>query len=174
MTKVEGGGSLGGTLKQTILQPVTGGERWTNDEMLNKDLADEMEDIPGSSGYNADNPLLNNRAITKEKYTRMATVNAGLEFDIIKNLTFRTAASYMWQQVRNDMWDDGSTKTAKSNNSPYGYGSRDNSEKFSYQWTNTLSYAFDVKDDHHFNVLLGQETWYQESMKLENEYRSYR
>lgn len=118
MTKLEGGGSLGGTLKQTILQPVTGGERWTNDEMLNKDLADEMEDIPGSSGYDANNPLLNNRAITKEKYTRMATVNAGLEFDIIKNLTFRTAASYMWQQVRNDMWDDGSTKTAKMQQQP--------------------------------------------------------
>lgn len=173
MTKLEGGGSLGGTLKQTILQPVTGGERWTNEEMINSDLADDMEEIPGSSGYDANNPLLNNKAITKEKYTRMATVNAGLEFDIIKNLTFRTAGSYMWQQVRNDMWDDGSTKTAKSNNSPYGYGSRDNSEKFSYQWTNTLNYTFDVKDDHHFNVLLGQETWYQESMKLENEYREF-
>lgn len=173
MTKLEGGGSLGGTLKQTILQPVTGGERWTNEEMLNKDLADDMEEIPGSSGYDSNNPLLNNNAITKEKYTRMATVNAGLEFDIIKNLTFRTAGSYMWQQVRDDMWDDGSTKTAKSNSSPYGYGSRDNSEKFSYQWTNTLNYAFDVKDDHHFNILLGQETWYQESMKLENEYREF-
>lgn len=59
MTKLEGGGSLGGTLKQTILQPVTGGERWTNEEMLNKDLADDMEEIPGSSGYDSNNPLLN-------------------------------------------------------------------------------------------------------------------
>lgn len=31
MSKIDGGGSLGGTLKQTILQPITGGVRWTNE-----------------------------------------------------------------------------------------------------------------------------------------------
>lgn len=172
-SKIDGGGSLGGKLKQTILQPITGGIRWTNEQMIGSDMGNEFADIMGDPNYDANNPLLDNQAITNEKYTRLATVNAGLEIDIIKDLTFRTAGSYLWQQVRDDYWDDGSTKQAKSNNSPYGYGKRNNSEKYSWQVTNTLNYAFKVTDAHNFNVLLGQETWYTESMKLDNEYREF-
>lgn len=173
MTKIDGGGSLGGTLKQTILQPVTGGIRWTNDQLIGSDLADLFSEMYGGDNYDANNPIINNNAVTNEKHTRLATVNAGLEIDIIKNLTFRTAGSYQWKQVREDYWDDGSTKTASSNQSPYGYGKRNNSEAFQWQITNTLNYAFDLKENHHFNVLLGQETAYWESMKLDNEYRKF-
>lgn len=173
MTQVDGGGSLGGTLKQTILQPVTGGVRWTDEQLLGSDLSDLFSEMYGGDNYDANNPILNNNAIDNQKYTRMATVNAGLEFDLMKNLTFRTAGSYMWQQIRQDYWDDGSTKTASSNQSPYGYGYRNNSEKYSWQITNTLNYAFDINKDHRFNVLLGQETWYTESIKLDNEYRKF-
>lgn len=127
----------------------------------------------GGDTYDANNPILNNKAITNEKYTRMATVNAGLEIDLLKDLTFRTSGSYMWQQIRQDYWDDGSTKTASSLQSPYGYGYRNNSEKFSWQITNTLNYAFNVKEIHRFNVLVGQETWYQEFMNLDNDYRGF-
>ncbi len=173
MTKVEGGGSLGGKLKQTILQPITGGARWTNEQMISSDIGNEIGNIMGDANYDAQNPLLDNAAITNEKYTRLITVNAGLEIDIIKNLTFRTAGSYMWEQVRSDYWDDGSTKTARANQSPYGYGKRNNSEKFSWQITNTLNYAFKLAEKHSFNVLLGQETYYAENMKLDNEYRKF-
>lgn len=173
MTKINGGASLGGKLKQTILQPITGGARWTNEQMIGSDIGTEIGEIMNDANYDAQNPILDNRAVTNEKYTRLATVNAGLEIDIIKNLTFRTAGSYMWQQVRKDYWDDGSTKQASANKSPYGYGSRDNSEKYSWQVTNTLNYAFNLKEAHRFTVLLGQETYYTENTKLENEYRSF-
>lgn len=174
MTKVEGGGSLGGKLKQTILQPVTGGVQFTNEQMLNQDLSDAYSDMPGADNYDINNPLLDNEAIDQEKYTRFATVNAGIEIDIIKNLTWRTAASYMWQQVREDYWDNGSTRQADANQSPYGYGYRNNDEKYSWQVTNTLNYAFDLDDHaHDFNILLGQEIWYTESMNLDNEYRKF-
>ncbi len=172
-TTTEGGGSLGGTLKQTILQPVTGGVLWTNDQMLNQDLADEFLAMPGGTNYDANNPIINNRSIDNKKFKRMATVNAGLEIDIIKGLTFRTAGSYMWTQTRKDYWDNGNTKTAASNKSPYGYGSRDNFEDSNWQITNTLNYSFDLNKKHNFTVLVGQETSHWESMKLENEYRSF-
>lgn len=173
MTKVEGGGSLGGKLKQTILQPVTGGIRWTDEQMVGMDLADTFSEMYGGDNYDANNPILDNKAVTNEKYTRLVTVNAGLEIDILKDLTFRTSGSYLWQQVRQDYWDDGSTKTASTNQSPYGYGYRNNGEKFSWQITNTLNYAFNVDKKHNFNVLLGQETYYTESMNLDNEYRKF-
>lgn len=172
-TKIEGGGSLGGTLKETILQPVTGGILWTNDEMINKDLSDDYTSLPGGSEYDSNNPLLSNLAIDNEKYVRLATVNAGIEIDIIKGLTFRTAGSYMWKQTRQDYWDDGSTKQAASNKSPYGYGYRNNAENSNWQITNTLNYNFDINKVHNFTVLVGQETSYWESMKLDNEYREF-
>ena len=172
-TKVDGGGSLGGALKQTILQPVTGGIHWTNEELIGSDLGDEFSSMYGGDNYDANNPIINNMAVTNEKFTRMATVNAGLEIDIMKDLTFRTSASYMWRQIRQDYWDDGSSKQASSNQSPYGYGYRNNSEKFSWQITNTLNYAFNIKDAHRFNVLLGQETYYAEDMNMKNEYRNF-
>ncbi|MCD8291428.1 MAG: SusC/RagA family TonB-linked outer membrane protein, partial [Prevotella sp.] len=78
--------------------------------------------------------------------------------------------SYMWQQIRQDYWDDGSTKTASNYQSTYGYGYRNNSEKYSWQFTNTLNYAFDINKLHRFNVMIGQETWYQESMGMDNMY----
>ena len=47
-------------------------------------------------------------------------------------------------------------------------------KKYSWQVTNTLNYAFDLDDHaHDFNILLGQETWYTESMNLDNEYRKF-
>lgn len=173
-TKVEGGGSLGGSLKQTILQPITGGVLWTNDEMINKDLADDYMALPGgSANYDSNNPLLTNNAVDNEKRTRLATVNAGLEIDIIKGLTFRTAGSYMWRQIRADYWDNGTTKQAQANKSPYGYGYRNNSENDNWQITNTLNYHFDINKVHDFNVLIGQETSHWSSMKLDNEYREF-
>lgn len=172
-TTLEGGGSLGGTLKQTILQPVTGGARFTNEQLLGQDLSDEYLALPGSTNYDSNNPILNNNAITNEKFTRLFTVNAGIEFDILKNLTWRTAGSYQWKQTRTDYWDDGSTKTASSNASIYGYGSRNNAEATQWQITNTLNYSIDINKDHHISALLGQETTYWSTTKLNNEYRSF-
>ncbi len=172
-TTLEGGGSLGGTLKQTILQPVTGGARFTNAQLLGEDLSEAYTSISGGDSYDANNPILNNNAITNEKFTRLFTVNAGVEIDIIKNLTWRTAGSYQWKQTRTDYWDDGTSKTAASYNSPYGYGSRNNAEASQWQITNTLNYAFDINKDHHFSALLGQETTYWQTMSLNNEYREF-
>ena len=168
-TEVEGGGSLGGALKQTILQPVTGGIRFTNEDFIKTDISDEMSLI--DSQYDINNPIITNDAVDNTKYTRLFTTNVGLEIDLLKDLTFRTSGSYMWQQIRQDYWDDGRTKTAENNKGPYGY--RNNSEKSSWQITNTLNYNFDVAEKHHFGVLLGQETYYQESMKLDNEYHEF-
>lgn len=172
-SKIEGGGSLGGKLKQTILQPITGGVRWSDEELINSDIGTTIGDIMNDANYDAQNPILDNLAITDKKFTRLVNVNLGLEVDLTKDLTFRTAGSYMWQHIRQNYWDDGSTKQAKANKSDYGYGSVNNNERFSWQVTNTLNYALNLGDKHNFNILLGQETYYVEYSELNNEYRSF-
>ena len=168
-TNIEGGGSLGGTLKKTILQPVTGGIRYTNDQMLHVDLGDEMAAL--DSQYDLNNPILENNAVQQNKITRQYSVNAGVEIDLYKGLTWRTAGSYIWSQARSDYWDDGTTRSARDYKTEeqdeiHPWGKRDNSEKYSYQITNTLSYGNTFADKHTLNLLLGQETLYSESMSL--------
>ncbi len=167
-TTLEGGGSLDGMLKMTILQPSTSGTLFTEDELIHTDVSETMSSI--SSQYDVYNPLITNDAVTNKKLTRQFSVNTGLEIDILKDLMFRTAGSYLWQQVREDYWDDGRTKTAQNNKGPYG--KRNNSERYTWQITNTLSYGKQI-DRHSFNVLVGQETYYREDMNLKNEYHEF-
>lgn len=169
-TQLDGDGSLGGMLKMSALQPVTGGIRFTNEEMLHMDISDEMALI--DSQYDIYNPIITNDAVTQTKYTRQVVLNAGLEIDIpwIKGLMFRTAGSYFWQQARNDYWDDGRTKTADNNKGPWG--KRNNSERDTWQVTNTLNWRRDF-GAHGLNVLLGQEVTEYNSMKLDNIYYEF-
>jgi len=167
-TKVEGGGSLAGALKMTILQPVTGGNLYTNEQLIGTDVSDDM--LAYDSQYDVFNPIINNNAVTNLRRNRQFSTNAGIEFDIMKDLTFRSAGSYSWRQVRSDYWDDGNTKTAQNNGGPYG--SRNNSERYTWQITNTLNWGHDFSG-HQINMLLGQETNYSQYMNLDNAYYEF-
>lgn len=166
--KLEGGGSLAGQLKLSLLQPPTGGVRFTDDQLKNTDVSEIMQ--ADDSQYDIYNPVITNDAVTQTSYTRQYTTNAGIDIDILKNLTWRTQGSYMWQQVRDDYWDDGRTKTSQTYNGPYG--NRNNSEKFSWQVTNTLNWK-KYFGDHSLNVMVGQETYFSESENLKNTYSDF-
>jgi TonB-linked SusC/RagA family outer membrane protein len=168
-THVEGGGSLSG-LRNTAMQPPTGGVRFTNEQMIGQDNYEFMYALNGNQ-YDVRNPLIENDAVTKDRYTRQATVNAALDIDIVSGLTWRTAASYLWEQTRNDTWTDGRAQQAKANGGPFG--SRNNSEKYTWQVTNTLSYKKTLADVHSLNLVAGQETWFTESMSLSNTYKKF-
>ncbi len=167
-TKIDGGGSLGGALKMTILQPVTGGTRYTNAQLIGTDVSEDM--LNYDSQFDIYNPIITNDAVTNTNMARTFSGNLGLDIDLMKDLTFRTAGSYLWRQTRSDYWDDGRTKTAQNNGGPYG--SRNNSEKYTWQITNTLNWGHNF-NDHHVNFLLGQETVYNESINLNNTYYEF-
>ena len=63
--QTEGGGSLGGMLKMSILQPVTGGIRFSNEELLHTDIAEELQAI--NSQYDVYNPIIMNDALNRLK-----------------------------------------------------------------------------------------------------------
>lgn len=161
----QGGGGLGGTLKNTILQPATGGVKYDDDYLVNNDIRQEMAQI--DSQYDINNPRIINDAITQEKFDRMYNLNAALDVDILNNLTFRTSGSYTWRQIRNDYWDDGRTTTAENKGGPWG--SRGNAERTTWQITNTLNYTKDF-GKHNLQALLGQEVFKNKSLSLDNTY----
>ena len=175
-TDLEGGGSLGGALKQTILQPVTGGIRYTNDQMLNTDLGDEMLAI--DSQYDLNNPILQNRAVDQHKYTRQFGVNGGIEFDFLKDFTWRTAGSYMWYSIADRYWDDGTTRAAENYKTEtqtgdvFPWGKIGNSERYSWQVTNTLNWSKEF-GAHSLSALAGQETLFNNSRSENNTYYGF-
>src|SRR5690606_36452926 len=154
--------------KMSVLQPPTGGIRFTDEQLIQSDIAEELQ--AEDSQYDIYNPIITNDAVTQTKYARLAGVNMGLNVDFLKDFTFRIAGSYQWTQTRSDYWDDGRTRTAQNNKGPYG--SRNNSEKFIWQIVNTLSWKKSF-DKHNFNAVLGQETTYEESMSLNNTYYEF-
>lgn len=166
--KLQGGGNMSGQLKLSILQPVTGGTRFSDAQLIDTDISEDMQ--ADDSQYDIYNPIITNDAVTRTKYTRQFVNNAAINIDLMKNLTWRTAGSYMWQQVREDFWDDGRTKTSQTYGGPWG--SRDNSEKYSWQITNTLNWK-KTFGEHSLNVMAGQETYYSESINLDNTYSGF-
>ncbi|MDR1116174.1 MAG: TonB-dependent receptor [Tannerella sp.] len=169
--KQDGGTSLGGRMRGTMLMPVTGGIYFTDEEIINTTAFYDTV-LSDFGSYNVFNPLVLNDAITQQTLTRQYSVNAGLSIDLLKNLTWRTAGSYFWQQVRSDSWDDGRTTDAIATHGGLPYGSRNNSERFSWQITNTLAWS-QYFGKHGLNAMLGQEVYELESMKLDNTYDQF-
>lgn len=167
-TRIEGGGSLGGALKSTILQPVTGGTQFTNDQLTGTDVSANM--LSYDSQYDVFNPIITNNAVSNISRNRQFNGNTAFELDVTKDITLRTAGSYLWREIRGDYFDDGTTQTAQNNGGPYG--SRNNSEKYTYQITNTANWNHKFKK-HNVGLLLGQEINYSESENLDNSYYQF-
>lgn len=83
-TRVDGGGSLGGALKLTLLQPPTGGARFTNDQLINSDLYSAF------SGYNSQydlyNPTIVNNAVAQSTFDREWGAYGGATLNITKDI----------------------------------------------------------------------------------------
>ncbi|MBO9202487.1 MULTISPECIES: SusC/RagA family TonB-linked outer membrane protein [Niastella] len=166
--QLKGGGSLAGQLKLSLLQPPTGGVRFSDDQLLNTDVSELMQ--ADDSQYDIYNPIITNDAVSQTNYVRQYTTNAGIDIDLLKNLTWRTQGTYMWQQTREDYWDDGRTKESQKYNGPWG--KRNNSEKNSWQVTNTLNWK-KYFGEHNLNVMVGQEAFLSENMNLDNTYSDF-
>lgn len=165
--KTLGGGSYSG-LKQAILRPETGGILFTDDQLINDELNTEFRTF--SNEYDVYNPLITNDAVVSSKRDRNFSVNTGVDFDFLKDFTFRTAGSYNWSQIRSNSFDDGRTANAQLKGGPYG--SIDNKERYSYQWTNTLTWKHKF-NKHDVNALLGQEMYYTNTSGTETAYKTF-
>lgn len=79
--------------------------------------------------------------------------SAFAEVQPIKGLIIRTAGGIDFLDARTNTYSN------PSYTPNYGEGMVGRGFKRAYNltWTNTVNYMFDVKDEHHFNVMLGQE-----------------
>ena len=157
---VDGGGAYSG-MKNVLLQPIIGGTLFTQDELLHTQTYPDFSAL--DSSFDTANPLVQNEASTSNKRSRIYTVNAGLEIDILKYFTWRTAGSYTWTNSKSTSFaDENSTSYLMDQNTGMN-GSIENEESYKWQITNTLNYNQTFAKKHKVNVLLGHEVTYSES-----------
>lgn len=156
-----GGGAYSG-MKKILLQPITGGTLFTQDQLFNTQTFADYSSL--DSSFDTENPYIETAASTSNRRARTFLANVGLEFDLLKNFTFRTAGSYNWTNSKSTSFSDKNSRAFLTDPVNTGInGSIGNSESYRYQITNTLTYNKTVGEKHKFTGLIGNEIVYQEN-----------
>lgn len=156
-----GGGAYSG-MKKILLQPITGGTLFTQDQLFNTQTFPDFSAL--DSSFDTENPYIETAASTQNKRARTFLANVGLEFDLLKDFTFRTAGSYNWTNTKSTAFSDKNSRTYLTDPINTGInGSIGNSEAYRYQITNTLTYNKTLGEKHKLTGLIGNEIIYQEN-----------
>lgn len=158
---VDGGGAYSG-MKKILLQPITGGTRFTQDELFNTQTYGEFSSL--DSNFDTENPNVELNASKSNARTRNFLANVGVEIDLLKNFTFRTSGQYTWRNAKTTSFSDANSRAYLTDPVNTGInGSIGNSESYNYQITNTLNYNKTFAEKHKVNALIGEEAIYSES-----------
>lgn len=156
-----GGGAYSG-MKKILLQPITGGTLFTQDQLFNTQTFPDYSAL--DSSFDTENPYIETAASTQNRRARTFLANVGLEFDLLKDLTFRTAGSYNWTNSKSTSFSDKNSRAFLTDPVNTGInGSIANSEAYRYQITNTLTYNKSFGEKHKLTALVGNEIIYQEN-----------
>ena len=115
------------------------------------------EDVSMSDDYRF-NPVLSARNEYRRNTTNHLQANLGVEWEIIKNLKFKTTAGYTGRDIKREEFNGSQTRTGNSH--PKNTQSKGINAKLTQQETrnylneNTLTYQFN-KNKHSFNALAG-------------------
>ena len=123
------------------------------------DLLAELydEDVEMKDDYRF-NPVLSAKNEYRRNTTNHLQANLGVEWEIIKNLKFKTTAGYTGRDIKREEFNGSKTKTGNthpSNTQSKGINAflRQDQTR-NYLNENTLSYVF-AKNDHNLNALVG-------------------
>ncbi|KQT21789.1 SusC/RagA family TonB-linked outer membrane protein [Chryseobacterium sp. Leaf404] len=156
-----GGGAYSG-IKKILLQPITGGTLFTDDELYNTQTFPDFSSL--DSGYDTENPFVETNASTSNNRSRTFLANMGLEIDFLKNFTFRTAGQYQWSNSKSTSFSDENSRAFLTDPVNTGInGSIGNSESYRYQITNTVNYTNTFGEKHKVSALAGQEAVFSQS-----------
>ncbi len=153
-----GGGEYSG-MKKILQQPITGGTLFTQDQLFNTQTFPDFSAL--DSSFDTENPYIETAASTQNRRTRTFLANVGLEFDLLKDFTFRTAGSYNWTNSKSTAFSDKNSRAFLTDPINTGInGSIANAEAYRYQITNTLTYNKTLGEKHKITGLIGHEIVY--------------
>lgn len=140
-------------LAQILSARPTGGLRLTNEELLESAIDPEMLETGESLAQV--NPVKQTQSVTNKKRAEMWSANASINWQIIKGLTFKTAATYNTTNSRTDIfYNDGSKEAYRNGQKPYGQSQMGRDVRWVN--SNTLTWKQSIKK-HNYTVMLGHE-----------------
>ncbi|MBO5251209.1 MAG: TonB-dependent receptor [Bacteroidaceae bacterium] len=108
------------------------------------------------------NPLLSATYDYQREYVTRSFNTVYAQYEVIKDLIFKTTFSYDYTNTKGKDWSDPRTSNGDDYN---GYMTTKFYEYKKMVWANQLSYKFNINEDHHFDVLAGYE--------IDDQYRDY-
>ena len=150
-------------LAQILRARPTAGLKMTDEELLASSI-DPLE-LESSESLSQVNPIKQAESVINTTKTEMWSGNLALNIDFGKGWTFRTAGTYNTSNARNYVfYQDGSKEAYRNGQTPYGSTRMTRNVR----WTNFnyLTYKYERKRGHAFDVMLGQETAFQGSEYL--------
>src|SRR5688572_9938148 len=119
--------------------------------------ADEFDEAYYLASAGATNPVILTQAEYRRQYTKATYLTAYINYNILKNLAFRSTFGYANANIRTDQFYNKITSTARNYASlPVASIGQQNNNTFSN--TNTLQYSVtNYKDHHDITILAGEE-----------------
>lgn len=155
------GGTLN-VLSNLLRARPTGGNSISNEDLLNS-VFDPLE-ISENQTYSQINPIKQAEAVNNRRQAELWGVNASLTIQLIKNLTFKTAATYNTTNTRNDIfYGENSSQAYRSGGT---YGSTQMQKDLRWSNSNTLTYRKKINKKNSFDVMLGHEFSFRSSELL--------
>lgn len=164
----EQGGSSGSTLVNLLRYRPTGG-LGVSDYQLRYSEVDPLS-LTESNASVSINPIIQAENVKNTRSQEQWIANASLTFNIMKGLSFKTAATYNANYQRTDVfYKDGSSQARA--NGPYGYSQMGRSLRWSNN--NVLNYDRTFSKKHKLSATLGHEVSFSGSEYLLGESRNF-
>ena len=141
-------------LAQIIRARPTGGLRLTDEELLASEVDPEFLDDPNENLAQV-NPIVQSESVTNKRRADQWIGNVSLTWEIIKGLTFRSAATYNNTVTRQDIfYHDGSKEVRRNGGEPYG--SSQYTRALRWVNYNQLTWRQKIRK-HSYDVMIGEE-----------------
>lgn len=150
-------------LKQIISARPSGDLRTSTETVLSSGI-DPMELELNSGSIAQVNPIVQAESVTNKRRTEMWAANLSATWQILKQLTFKTAGMYNTTNIRNDLfYKNGSREAYRNGQKPFGSTQMGRDMRWSNN--NTLTWKQKIKK-HSYDVMLGQEVSFRSSEYL--------
>ncbi|GAB6008129.1 SusC/RagA family TonB-linked outer membrane protein [Dysgonomonas reticulitermitis] len=150
-------------LAQILSARPTGGLKIDNETLLTSAIDPEM--LEDGTSLAQVNPVVQTQSVTNKRRSELWSGNFAVTWEIIKGLSFKTAATYNTTYNRNDIfYKDGSKEAYRNGQKPYGQTQMARNVRFTNY--NNLTWKQTINKKHKYDVMLGHEVSYNSSEYL--------
>lgn len=142
-------------LQNILTYRPTYGIKGSDQDLINLEEDPYLDD---NSGNTLQNPLINAVSQQRNIYNKSLYLNGTIDYKIINHLSYRGIVGSRNFFIRNNQFNDSRSVSAKRSGGPNG--SIANTDRYSWNYSNVLTYSNTFNKIHRLDFLVGQEQQY--------------